>query len=234
MWIGGAIYFNSDRTGVFNLFRYDIATGQTRQLTHYKDWDVRWPSADADGQIVYESNGELHVYDSRDDQDRPLSIDVPADLTIARPRAVNAADNIEAIALSPGGERLAVAARGEVFNLPVEHGITRNLTQSSSAHEREAAWSTDGRRLAYVSDRSGEEEIYIRAQDGGSPAVQLTSGSARGTTHRGGRATTGGSPLPTTPGGCTSSRSRPSAASPSPATPPIWRRTTAGRPMADI
>jgi tricorn protease len=178
MWIGGAIYFNSDRTGVFNLFRYDIATGQTRQLTHYKDWDVRWPSADADGQIVYESNGELHVYDSRDDQDRPLSIDVPADLTIARPRAVNAADNIEAIALSPGGERLAVAARGEVFNLPVEHGITRNLTQSSSAHEREAAWSTDGRRLAYVSDRSGEEEIYIRAQDGGSPAVQLTSGSA--------------------------------------------------------
>jgi tricorn protease len=178
MWIGGAIYFNSDRTGVFNLFRYDIATRQTRQLTHYQDWDVRWPSSDAEGQIVYESNGELHIYDTRDDRDRALSIVVPADATATHPQPVNAADNIESLALSPGGERVAIVARGDVFSVPVEHGITRNLTQSSSAHDREAAWSTDGKRLAYVSDRSGEEEIYVQAQDGNSPADQVTSGSA--------------------------------------------------------
>src|SRR6266404_1234302 len=178
MWIGDAVYFNSDRTGVFNLFRYDIATGQTRQLTHYQDWDVRWPSADADGQIVYESDGELHIYDTRDDRDRALSIVVPADATTARPQTVNAADNIESIVVSPGGERVAIVARGDVFSVPVEHGVTRNLTLSSSAHEREAAWSTDGKRLAYVSDRSGEEELYVQAQDGNDPAVQLSSGSS--------------------------------------------------------
>jgi tricorn protease len=177
MWIGDAIYFNSDRTGVFNLFRYDIATRQTRQLTHYQDWDVRWPSADADGQIVYESDGELHIYDTRDDQDRALSIEVPADGTTTRPQTVNAADNIESLALSPGGERLGIVARGDVFSVPVEHGVTRNLTQSSSAHDREIAWSSDGKRLAYVSDRSGEEEIYVQTQDGNDPAVQMTSGS---------------------------------------------------------
>jgi tricorn protease len=178
MWIGDAVYFNSDRTGVFNLFRYDIATRQTSQLTHYQDWDVRWPSADADGQIVYESDGELHVYDTRDGQDRALVIAVPADATTTRPQTVNAADNIESLALSPGGERVAIVARGDVFSVPVEHGITRNLTRSSSAHEREAAWSTDGKRLAYVSDRSGEEEIYVQAQDGNEPAVQISSGSS--------------------------------------------------------
>jgi tricorn protease len=177
MWIGDAIYFNSDRTGVFNLFRYDIATRQTKQLTHYQDWDVRWPSADADGQIVYESDGELHIYDTRDDQDRALSIEVPADGTTTRPQTVNAADNIESVALSPGGERVGIVARGDLFSVPVEHGITRNLTQSSSAHDREIAWSSDGKRLAYVSDRSGEEEIYVQAQDGSEPANQLTSGS---------------------------------------------------------
>jgi tricorn protease len=177
MWIGDAIYFNSDRTGVFNLFRYDIATRQTKQLTHFKDWDVRWPSADAEGQIVYESNGELHIYDSRTDQDRALSIEVPADSTITRPQSVNAAENIESIVSSPGGERIAIAARGEIFSVPMEHGITRNLTQSSSAHDREVAWSADGTRLAYVSDRSGEEEIYVQMQDGGSSAQQLTTGS---------------------------------------------------------
>jgi tricorn protease len=178
MWIGDAIYFNSDRTGVFNLFRYDIATRQINQVTRYQDWDVRWPSADAEGQIVHESAGEQHIYDTRDDRDRTLSIVVPADATTTRPQPVNAADNIESLALSPGGERLAVVARGDVFSVPVEHGVTRNLTQSSSAHDREAAWSTDGKSLAYVSDRSGEEQVYVQAQDGSTPAVQVTSGSS--------------------------------------------------------
>ncbi len=177
MWIKDAVYFNSDRSGVFNLYRYDVATRQTRQLTHYRDWDVRWPSADADGQIVYESNGELHIYDTRNDQDHALSIVVPLDATQNRPQPVNAADNIETMAVSPGGERVAMSARGDVFSVPVEHGVTRNLTQSSNAHDREAAWSSDGKRLAYVSDRSGEEEIYVQTQDGVSPAVQLTKGS---------------------------------------------------------
>jgi tricorn protease len=177
MWIGDAIYFNSDRTGTFNLYRYDLGTKQIRQLTHYTDWDVRWPSADQQGQIVYESNGELHIYDSRSNQDRGLSISVPADGTTTLPQAVNAAENIEGFSLSPGGERVGIVARGDVFSVPVEHGVTRNLTQSSSAHDREAAWSNDGTRLAYVSDRSGEEEIYVQAQDGNSPAVALTANS---------------------------------------------------------
>ncbi len=148
------------------------------QITHYRDWDVRWPSADAVGQIIYESDGELHIYDTRSNQDRALSILVPADITTRRPQPVNAADNIESTAISPGGERVAVVARGDVFSVPVELGVTRNLTHSSNAHDREAAWSEDGKRLAYVSDRSGEEEIYLQDQDGNSPAVALTQNSS--------------------------------------------------------
>ena len=177
MWIGDAIYFNSDRSGVFNLYRYDVTTRETQPVTHYKDWDVRWPSADAQGHIVYELDGELHLYDTRNNQDQALSITVPADLTRSRPQAVNAADYIESHAVSPGGERIAVAARGDVFSMPVEHGVTRNLTHSSNAHDREVAWSSDGKRLAYVSDRSGEEELYVQAQDGETPAEAITANS---------------------------------------------------------
>jgi len=176
MWIGDAIFFNSDRSGVFNLYRYDVGSGQTRQLTHYRDWDVRWPSAD-DARIVYELDGELHVYDTRDDQDRAISISVPADATHSRPQSVNAADDVESQVVSPGGERIAVVARGDVFSVPVEHGVTRNLTHSSNAHDREVAWSTDGNRLAYISDISGEEELYVRTQDGTTAATALTSHS---------------------------------------------------------
>jgi tricorn protease len=177
MWIGAAIYFNSDRGGTFNLYRYDVATRETRQVTHYTDWDVRWPSADADGQIVYELDGELHLYDTRSDRDRTLAITVPVDDTTHRPQTVNAADAFESLSLSPVGGRLAVVARGDVFTVPLEHGVTRNLTHSSNAHEREAAWSSDGKRIAYISDRSGEEELYVEAQDGGAAAQAVTSGS---------------------------------------------------------
>ena len=176
MWIGSAVYFNSDRSGVFNLYRYDIATRQTTQITHYTEWDVRWPSADAAGQIVYELDGVLHIYDTRDNRDRALDIDVPTDDTTARPQMVNAADAVESLQLSPVGGRAAIVARGEVFTIPLEHGVTRNLTHTSNAHEREAAWSLDGRRLAYVSDASGEEELYVQAQDGGGPPQAVTTG----------------------------------------------------------
>jgi tricorn protease len=177
MWIGSAIYFNSDRSGVFNLYRYDVASRETRQITHYADWDVRWPSADADGQIVYELDGALHLYDTRNAEDRTLAISVPTDDTTHREQPVNAADNLESVAISPVGGRLTVVARGDVFTVPVEHGVTRNLTHTSNAHEREAAWSSDGRRLAYISDASGEEELYVQSQDGTERAQALTSNS---------------------------------------------------------
>ena len=178
MWIGGAVYFNSDRSGVFNLYRYDIASRQIEQVTHYRDWDVRWPSADTQGRIVFESNGELHVYDTQSAEDRALTITVPSDLVSERTRQVNAADHIESHTLSPGGERVAVVARGDVFSMPVEFGVTRNLTHSSNAHEREASWSSDGRRVVYVSDLSGEEEIYVQEQSGNRSAVQISSNSS--------------------------------------------------------
>jgi tricorn protease len=177
MWIGSAVYFNSDRSGVFNLYRYDLATRQTTQITRYTDWDVRWPSADAEGQIVYELDGALHIFDTRNNQDRALDIQVPTDDTTSRAQMVNAADNIEGITLSPVGGRVAIVARGDVFTVPVEHGVTRNLTHTSTAHEREAAWSRDGQRLAFVSDASGEEELYVEAQDGSGPPEAVTAGA---------------------------------------------------------
>ena len=176
MWIGDAIYFTSDRGGTLNLYGYDLASRETTQLTHSETWDVRWPGDDGVGRIVYELNGELQIYSIDEGASRPVAVTVPDDGLAMRPSRVAAADLIEDAELSPQGERALFVARGDVFTAPIENGPTRNLTRSSGAHDKWARWSPDGSRIAYVSDATGEDEIYLIAQDGSGVPEQLTTG----------------------------------------------------------
>jgi tricorn protease len=176
MWIGDLVYFASDRDGTLNLYSYNPADGRTTQLTQSTTWDVRWPSDDGQGRIVYESDGELVVFDVASGNSTPISINVQDDGLAARPSRISVAGNIEGWALSPKGERALFVARGDVFTAPIEHGPTRNLTQSAGAHDKHARWSPDGSKIAFVSDMSGEEEIYVIDQEGSGEAERLTSG----------------------------------------------------------
>lgn len=175
VWIGKDIYFLSDRGPHLNLYRYDTTNAKTTQLTDYQADDARWASGDAAGQIVYEVTGQLHVFDTRTGKDRALAIRVPSDLVATRASERSVRKFVEDFALSANGKRAAFTARGDVFSVPLEHGVTLDLTHTPGAHEREVSWSPDGERVAYISDESGEEEAWVRNADGTSP-VMLTSG----------------------------------------------------------
>jgi tricorn protease len=175
MWIGNMIYFNSDRDGHFNLYAYDTGNGKTTPITTNKQWDIRWPSSDNEGRIVYELNGELQVLDTKSKKSTPISILVPDDGLWKRPSRINVAQNMEDFNLSPKGERALFAARGDIFTAPIEKGPTRNLTHSSGAHDKWPRWSPDGSQIAFISDMSGEEQVYTIVQDGSAAPVQLTT-----------------------------------------------------------
>jgi len=175
MWIGNTVYFTSDRDGTYNLFAFDIGTSQVRQLTQSKTWDVRWPSSDNRGRIVYELDGELQVFDVSTNEDRRIAITVPDDGLAMRPSRYSAEKNIEDFELSPKGERALFVARGDIFTAPIEKGPTRNLTNSSNAHDKWARWSPDGVKIAFISDRTGEDQVYVINQDGSGQIEQLTT-----------------------------------------------------------
>jgi tricorn protease len=178
MWMGDTIYFNSDRDGHFNIYAYNVGSGKTAQVTRSKQWDVRWPSSDHDGRIIYEMDGELQVLEAKSGKTTPISVTVPDDGLARRPSRVPAANNIESYELSPKGERALFSARGDIFTAPVEKGPTRNLTHSPGAHDKWPTWSPDGSQIAFISDLSGEEELYLVPQDGSKPAQQITNGGS--------------------------------------------------------
>jgi tricorn protease len=170
------IYFISDRDGRMNLFSIDLASKETKQLTTFKDFDIKFPSIGKQS-IVFEEAGYIWRYDLANGKAAPLPIFIKEDLAIGRSALVDASKHIESVNLAPDGERTIVIARGDLFSVPAKNGTPRNLTKSSNAHERDAVWSPDGKYIAYNSDATGENELYVRSQDGKGDPQQITKGA---------------------------------------------------------
>src|SRR3977135_2302915 len=170
------IYFISDRDGRMNLFSIDLATKETKQLTTFKDFDIKFPSIGKDS-IVFEEAGYIWRYDLASGQATPIPIEVKEDFASGRPAFVDASKHTETVTLAPDGERAIVVARGDLFSVPMKEGTARNLSKSYNAHERDAIWSPDGKWIAYNSDVTGENELYVRSQDGKGQPQQVTSGA---------------------------------------------------------
>jgi tricorn protease len=175
MWSGDLIYFVSDRTGTMNLFGYDTRSRETKQFTSFDEFDVKFPSL-GDKAIVFENGGYVWSFDLATRKAERLSIFIGEDATGGRAGLRDASGAVRGADLSPDGKRIALSARGDVYSVPAVSGITRNLTATSGVHERNVRWSPDGSRIAYISDESGEDEIYLRSPDGLQPPVKLTQG----------------------------------------------------------
>lgn len=175
MWHGGRLYFQSDRGEPkrANLWVYDRASREVRQLTRFTDYDVRFPAIGPE-EIVFEQGGRLHLYDLAADRTREVAIEVVTDRATLKPQRKNVSKFLQGATISPSGKRALVQARGEVFTLPAEHGPVVNLTNTSGAAERFPRWSPDGKEIAYWSDRSGEYELTVRPADGGGEEKTLT------------------------------------------------------------
>jgi tricorn protease len=177
MWApDNRIYFLSDRTKRLNLYSYDLATKATAQHTDFKDFDIKFPSLGG-GVIVFEQAGYLWSFDIKAGTARRIPIVVKDDFVTSRSELVNVAKFVESVSSSPDGKRVVVNARGNTFTVPAKDGATRNLSRKSGVHERDAAWSPDGKWIAYDSDESGENELYVRPQDGTGEPTQLTTGA---------------------------------------------------------
>ncbi|WP_340066861.1 S41 family peptidase [Ascidiimonas aurantiaca] len=166
VWYGKKVFYLSERDYTNNIWSYDPSTGEEKQHTFHKKFDVK--SLDAGSNtIVYEQGGYLHLLDPQTGTIKQLTITVKGDMNFARTRWENV--NASALTnpnLSPSGKRAIFEHRGEIFTVPKENGSWRNLTNAPGSAERSPVWSPKGDKILWFSDQSGEYKIILANQQG--------------------------------------------------------------------
>ena len=176
MWVDQRVFFLSDRNGPMSLFSYDTKTKSVTVALKNDGLDFKYASAGPDA-IAIEQFGAIWLYDLKTGAAHKVEIRIAGDLPQLRPRYENVANRIRNADISPTGLRAVFEARGEILTVPAEKGDIRNLTNTPGADERYPAWSPDGKSIAYFSDESGEEALYVKNQNGQGEAQKFDLGT---------------------------------------------------------
>lgn len=84
---------------------------------------------------------------------------------LAQDRAQSNVDLPRYPAISPDGSKIVFSWRGDLWKVSSDGGMAIRLT-SHPASESRSAWSADGTRIAFMSDRTGSDNLYLMNADG--------------------------------------------------------------------
>ncbi|HWZ44916.1 MAG TPA: S41 family peptidase [Candidatus Saccharimonadales bacterium] len=176
----GFIYFVSDRLpnesgikpgskevmkSVNNLWKIPEGGGKAVQVTHHTTGRLFFPSISADGKtIVYEEDAGLWKLDTKTGKSAAIKVDISSDDKENDFETLTVRNDTESYDLSPSTKRAAVSVHGEIFSISTDRGDLQRVTQSYS-RETSPSWSPDGKWVAFVSDKSGREEVWIAHED---------------------------------------------------------------------
>jgi tricorn protease len=177
----GYIYFVSDRLSdesnikpgsrevlksVNNIWKIPSSGGHAVQVTHHASGRLFFPSISGDGKtIVYEQDFGIWKLDVKTGKSTPIKIDIVSDDKENDVETITIHNETESYDLSPSTKRAAISAHGEIFSVATDRGDIQRVTQSYS-REGDPAWSPDGKWIAFISDKSGREEVWMAREDG--------------------------------------------------------------------
>ena len=153
---------------VNNIWKISDKGGKETRVTSHGDGNLFFPSISADGKtIVYEENFGLWKLDTATGKTSEIVIDIKADPKENDVELVTLSD-AQGFHLSPSNKRAAVVAHGEIFTIATDKGEPQRVSETPWK-EQEPRWSPNGKWIAFVSDRSGREEVYLSDEPGKNP-----------------------------------------------------------------
>jgi len=176
MWYKNFIYFLSDRgkNQRQNIWKYNTVKKSYKQVTFFKDFDITFPAIGPEN-IVFEAGGNIYLMELPSENYRQIKIDVVSDLSLLKPKKIDAKQYLRGATISNNGNRIIVEARGELFSIPAEKGFIKNLTQTPGIAEIKPSFSPDEHKVVYWSDAEGEYNLYIKNLKDAKTATKLTS-----------------------------------------------------------
>ena len=146
---------------VNNIWKIPEKGGKPVQVTHHTDGNLYYPSMSADGKvIVYEDNFGLWKLDVSNGKSTEIHVDIKADLKDNNLQLVTYTNNADGFNVSPSGRRVAVDVHGEIFTVAADRGETQRVTETPW-RDQDPKWSPNGKWIAFISDRTGREEVWL-------------------------------------------------------------------------
>jgi tricorn protease len=191
MYGNGDIFFVADRLpdeskikpgspevlkSVNNIWKISDKGGKPVQVTHHTDGNLFFPTMSSDRRvIVYEDNFAIWKLDTQTGKATELKFNIVSDDKENEGETITVRGETEGYGLSPSTKRAAISAHGEIFTVATDQGDVQRVTQSYS-RETNPEWSPDGKWIAFVSDKSGQDEVWIAKEDG-TGLKQITTGA---------------------------------------------------------
>lgn len=172
VWCGKTVYYVSQRAGVSNLFRLDPNSKDTKEVTQFA-LPVRYPGAD-DEHVVFELGPGLGIYDPKTGDSRSLEFELNSDRIHTREQRLALQPEVNEVGIGPSGKRIVLEARGQVWSVATENGDARIIESEPGARAQHPAWSPDGKKVAFFSDRGGEYQVWVADAQAGN-AKKLTT-----------------------------------------------------------
>ena len=155
-----SVYWLSERSGSFNVWRRDLADdAPEQQITSHDTHPVRFLTVSNGGDLVYAWDGEIWRMPAGASAPAKVDIVLPRDTLADGPHFVTFDYGASEFDISPSGTEIAFIVRGEVFVMSIDGGVTRRITDTVE-QERSVSFSPDGRHLLYASERNGSWGLY--------------------------------------------------------------------------
>jgi tricorn protease len=152
---------------VYNIWKISARGGSPVQITHHTSGNLNFPSISADGKtIVYEENFGLWKLDVASGKSTEIRINITSDVKENEVELRTVSSEAESFSLSPSGKRAAISTHGEVFTIATDRGEVQRVSETFW-REQNPRWSPDGKHIAFISDRTGREEIWMADERGG-------------------------------------------------------------------
>jgi tricorn protease len=156
------------RQSANNIYKVAAAGGTPVQVTKHTSGNVFYPSMSSDGKVImYEGDFGLWKLDTATGRASEVKVDIVSDEKENVSELVTITNEADSFDLSPSGRRAVISSHAQLFTIATDKGdVTLVGADRGASRNDSPQWAPDGKLVAFISDRSGRQEVYLAEADG--------------------------------------------------------------------